>query len=46
MHGVGLNAGRGGDPAEGAAGVVALLDLPTDGPTGVLFSYDGTVAPR
>jgi NAD(P)-dependent dehydrogenase (short-subunit alcohol dehydrogenase family) len=45
MHGVGLDAGRGGDPAEGAAGIVTLLDLPADGPTGRLFSYDGTVAP-
>jgi NAD(P)-dependent dehydrogenase (short-subunit alcohol dehydrogenase family) len=35
----------GGDPAEGAAGIVALLDLPADGPNGLLFSYDGTVAP-
>ena len=41
-----LNASpRGGDPAEGAAGVVTLAELPNDGPTGVLFSYDGTVAP-
>ena len=45
MQGVGLNTARGGDPAEGAAGVVTLLDLPADGPTGLLFSYDGTVAP-
>jgi NAD(P)-dependent dehydrogenase (short-subunit alcohol dehydrogenase family) len=36
---------RGGDPAEGAAGIVRLLELPADGPTGTLFSWDGTVAP-
>ena len=35
----------GGDAAEGAAGIVTLLRLPADGPTGTLFSYDGTVAP-
>jgi NAD(P)-dependent dehydrogenase (short-subunit alcohol dehydrogenase family) len=37
--------GRGGDPAEGAAGIVTLLQLPPDAPTGTLRSYDGTVAP-
>lgn len=35
----------GGDAAEGAAGIVKLLELPHDGPTGMLFSYDGTIAP-
>jgi NAD(P)-dependent dehydrogenase (short-subunit alcohol dehydrogenase family) len=45
MQSVGLAAGAAGDPAEGAAGIVTLLDLPADGPTGRLFSYDGTVAP-
>lgn len=35
----------GGDPAIGAAGIVTLAELPGDGPTGKLFSYDGTVAP-
>lgn len=44
----GLNpgtAGRGGDPAEAAPQVVRLAELPADGPTGQLFSWDGTVAP-
>ncbi|HEY2175521.1 MAG TPA: SDR family NAD(P)-dependent oxidoreductase [Mycobacteriales bacterium] len=35
----------GGDPAEAAAGAVRLALLPDDGPTGQLFSWDGTVAP-
>ena len=35
----------GGDPAEAAAGAVRLARLPDDGPTGRLFSWDGTVAP-
>ncbi len=35
----------GGDPAEAAAGAVRLAQLPDDGPTGQLFSWDGTVAP-
>lgn len=39
------SSNRGGDAAEGAAGIVKLLQLPADGPTGTLFSYDGTVAP-
>jgi NAD(P)-dependent dehydrogenase (short-subunit alcohol dehydrogenase family) len=34
-----------GDPAEAAAGAVRLALLPDDGPTGQLFSWDGTVAP-
>jgi NAD(P)-dependent dehydrogenase (short-subunit alcohol dehydrogenase family) len=38
-------ASVGGDPAEAAAAVVRLALLPDDGPTGHLFSYDGTVAP-
>lgn len=36
---------RGGDPAEGAAGAVRLALLPDDGPTGALWSWDGTRAP-
>jgi NAD(P)-dependent dehydrogenase (short-subunit alcohol dehydrogenase family) len=36
---------RGGDAAEGAAGIVRLLQLPTDAPSGKLYSYDGSVAP-
>jgi NAD(P)-dependent dehydrogenase (short-subunit alcohol dehydrogenase family) len=35
----------GGDPAEAAAGAVRLALLDDDGPTGQLFSWDGTVAP-
>lgn len=35
----------GGDPAEAAAAAVRLAQLPDDGPTGQLFSWDGTVAP-
>jgi NAD(P)-dependent dehydrogenase (short-subunit alcohol dehydrogenase family) len=35
----------GGDPAEAAAGVVRLALLPDDGPTGALWSWDGTRAP-
>lgn len=38
-------AAAGGDPAEAAAGAVRLALLPDDGPTGKLFSWDGTVAP-
>ncbi|MFL6098219.1 MAG: SDR family NAD(P)-dependent oxidoreductase, partial [Blastococcus sp.] len=38
-------AAAGGDPAEAAAGAVRLATLPDDGPTGLLFSGDGTVAP-
>ncbi len=34
-----------GDPAEAAAGAVRLALLPDDGPSGLLFSWDGTVAP-
>src|SRR6185437_14053425 len=34
-----------GDPAEAAAGAVRLAMLPDDGPTGQLFSWDGTVVP-
>lgn len=42
----GLNdSDRGGDPAEAAPQIVTLAELPDDGPTGLLFSYDGTVAP-
>ena len=36
---------RGGDAAEGAAGIVRLLQLPPGAPSGRLYSYDGTVAP-
>ena len=35
----------GGDPAEAAAGAIRLALLPDDGPTGQLFSWDGTVVP-
>lgn len=35
----------GGDPAEAATGVVRLALLPDDGPTGALWSWDGTRAP-
>jgi NAD(P)-dependent dehydrogenase (short-subunit alcohol dehydrogenase family) len=35
----------GGDPAEAATGVVRLALLADDGPTGALWSWDGTRAP-
>ncbi|QGV67968.1 SDR family NAD(P)-dependent oxidoreductase [Clavibacter nebraskensis] len=35
----------GGDPAEAASGAVRLALLPDDGPTGALWSWDGTRAP-
>lgn len=35
----------GGDPAEAASGAVRLATLPDDGPTGLLFSWDGTEVP-
>lgn len=38
-------ARAGGDPADAAAGAVRLALLPDDGPTGQLFSWDGTVVP-
>ncbi len=38
-------ASNGGDPAEAAGGAVRLALLPDDGPTGQLFSWDGTVVP-
>jgi NAD(P)-dependent dehydrogenase (short-subunit alcohol dehydrogenase family) len=38
-------AAAGGDPAEAAAAAVRLAQLPDDGPSGQLFSWDGTVAP-
>jgi NAD(P)-dependent dehydrogenase (short-subunit alcohol dehydrogenase family) len=38
-------AAAGGDPAEAASEAVRLATLPDDGPTGLLFSWDGTVAP-
>jgi len=38
-------ATAGGDPAEAAAGAIRLALLPDDGPTGRLFSWDGTVVP-
>ncbi len=38
-------AAAGGDPAEAAAGAVRLATLPDDGPSGLLFSWDGTVVP-
>jgi NAD(P)-dependent dehydrogenase (short-subunit alcohol dehydrogenase family) len=34
-----------GDPAEAAAGAVRLALLPEDGPSGELFSWDGTPVP-
>jgi hypothetical protein len=40
-----LDAPAGGDPAEAAAGAIRLPLLPDDGPTGQLFSWDGTPAP-
>jgi NAD(P)-dependent dehydrogenase (short-subunit alcohol dehydrogenase family) len=38
-------AAAGGDPAEAAAGAIRLALLPDDGPSGQLFSWDGTVVP-
>ena len=38
-------AAAGGDPAQAAAAVVRLAQLPDDGPTGKLFSWDGAIAP-
>jgi NAD(P)-dependent dehydrogenase (short-subunit alcohol dehydrogenase family) len=38
-------ATAGADPAEAAAGAVRLALLPDDGPTGQLFSWEGTVVP-
>jgi NAD(P)-dependent dehydrogenase (short-subunit alcohol dehydrogenase family) len=38
-------AAAGGDPAEAAAAAVRLAVLPDDGPSGRLFSWDGTVVP-
>jgi NAD(P)-dependent dehydrogenase (short-subunit alcohol dehydrogenase family) len=38
-------AAAGGDPAEAAAGAVRLATLPDGGPSGLLFSFDGTVVP-
>ncbi|MGN6334139.1 MAG: SDR family NAD(P)-dependent oxidoreductase [Motilibacteraceae bacterium] len=38
-------AAAGGDPAEAAAAAVRLATLPDGGPSGRLFSYDGTVVP-
>jgi NAD(P)-dependent dehydrogenase (short-subunit alcohol dehydrogenase family) len=35
----------GGDPTEAADAAVQLAQLPDDGPTGKLFSWDGTIAP-
>ena len=35
----------GGDPAEAATGAVRLALLPDDGPTGALWSWDGTRVP-
>jgi NAD(P)-dependent dehydrogenase (short-subunit alcohol dehydrogenase family) len=35
----------GGDPAEAATGAVRLAFVPDDGPTGALWSWDGTRAP-
>ncbi|GAA4144531.1 SDR family NAD(P)-dependent oxidoreductase [Leifsonia shinshuensis] len=38
-------AAAGGDPAEAAEAAVRLATLPDDGPSGLLFSWDGTIAP-
>ena len=38
-------AARGGDPAEAARAIVQLAELPDEGPTGQVFSYDGTTVP-
>lgn len=38
-------AAAGGDPAEAAAAVVRLVQLSEDGPSGKLFSWDGSIAP-
>ena len=38
-------AAGGGDPAEAAAAIVDLAGIPDDGPTGLVFSYDGTPVP-
>jgi NAD(P)-dependent dehydrogenase (short-subunit alcohol dehydrogenase family) len=38
-------ARAGGDPAEAAAAALWLAMLPDDGPSGLLFSYDQSVAP-
>jgi NAD(P)-dependent dehydrogenase (short-subunit alcohol dehydrogenase family) len=38
-------ATAGGDLAEAAAGAVRLALLADDGPTGQLFSWDGTLMP-
>lgn len=35
----------GGDPAEAAGGAVRLALLPDDGPTGGLWSWDGSAVP-
>lgn len=36
---------RGDDPSEAGAAIADLLESPSDGATGRLFSYDGTIAP-
>lgn len=38
-------AARGGDPAEAAASILHLAELPDDGPSGQVFSFDGTTVP-
>ncbi len=38
-------AERGGDAAEAAAAILDLARIPDDGPSGRLFSFDGSVAP-
>lgn len=38
-------AAAGGDPAEAAEAVVRLVQLPDDGPSGKLFSWDGSIVP-
>jgi NAD(P)-dependent dehydrogenase (short-subunit alcohol dehydrogenase family) len=38
-------ATHGEDPAPAAAAIANLAEIPDDGPTGRLFSYDGSIAP-
>jgi NAD(P)-dependent dehydrogenase (short-subunit alcohol dehydrogenase family) len=38
-------AAAGGDPAEAAEAIVRLVQLPDDGPSGQLFSWDGSTVP-
>ncbi|GAB3493166.1 SDR family NAD(P)-dependent oxidoreductase [Flexivirga lutea] len=40
-----IAAAAGGDPGEAASAAVRLATLPDDGPSGLMFSYDDSVAP-